>query len=87
MQSKIIGKYELRELHQEIDLLDRKITYCQTLEKFDTEEARASALQKLQNRRELLAKRAVDAVNKGIEYDAKDLPRSFRDKETVSPEG
>lgn len=77
MQVKPASKYDLKDLHQEIDLFDRKIAYCQSYEKFDTEEARATALQKLINKRETLVKAASDAVSRGIEYDPKYLPRSF----------
>ena len=40
-----VSKYELKDLHQEIDFFDRKIAYCKTYETFASEEARAAALQ------------------------------------------
>jgi len=78
MPAKPVSKYELKDLHQEIDLFDRKIAYCKAFETFASEEARAAALQKLMTKREGLVKRAVEAVNSGVECDPKYLPRSFK---------
>lgn len=72
------NKYHLRDLHKEIDFFDRKIAHCNLHEKFDSEEARVSALHKLEVKRGSLVKAAIDLVGKGIEYDAKDLPRSLQ---------
>jgi len=72
------GKYELKDLHQQIDLFDRKIAYCQSHESFDSDQARATALHKLVTKRETLVKSALDAVNRGIECDPRFLPRSFK---------
>lgn len=77
MQVKPASKYDLKEVHQEIDLFDRKISYCQSYEKFDSEAARATALQKLVTKRERLVKVALDATSRGIESDPRFLPRSF----------
>jgi hypothetical protein len=82
MRAKPVGKYELKDLYQEIDLFDRKISYCQTLETFASEEGRAAALQKLVTRRKSLVKVAVAAVSDGVECDPKYLPRSLK---TVAP--
>ncbi len=78
MPAKPVGKYELKDLHQEIDLFDRKIAYCKTYETFASEDARAAALQKLVTKRETLVKTAVEAVKNGVECDPKYLPRSFK---------
>lgn len=72
------SKFALQDLHQEIDLFDRKIAYCQHLEKFDSETARASALQKLVTKRETLVKAALAMASRGVVCDAKYLPRSFK---------
>jgi hypothetical protein len=77
MQVKPASKYELKDLHKEIDFFDRKIAYCQAYEKFDSEPARAAALRKLVTKRESLVKTALDAVQRGIECDPRYLPRSF----------
>lgn len=78
------SKYALRELHEEIDFFDRKIAYCRNFEKFDSEEARASALHKLVVKRETLVKNAVAMAGRGIECDPKYLPRSFREVEAAN---
>jgi heme oxygenase len=76
------NKYHLKEVHQEIDYLDRKIAYAQSLEKFNSDEERELALKKLATKRGTLVKVARDLAGKGVEWDAKDLPRSFS-KETA----
>lgn len=83
MRAKPRSKYDLQDLHQQIDLFDRKIAYCHGHERFDSEEARSAALQKLVTTRETLVKAASEAVNSGVECDPKYLPRSF--KQDVSP--
>jgi heme oxygenase len=79
------NKYHLKEVHQEIDYLDRKISYARTLEKFDSEAAREAALKKLRLKRDPLVKAALDLASKGVEWDAKDLPRSFAKTEAAAP--
>jgi hypothetical protein len=86
MPVKPSSKYDLRELHQEIDYFDRKIAYCQSYEKFDSEEARAAALRKLETKRLSLVKKAMDAVKVGIECDPKYLPRSLRNTAAIKAE-
>lgn len=71
------SKYALKDLHQEIDLFDRKIAYCQNYEKFDSEDARAAALKKLVTKRESLVKAALGMASRGVVCDPKYLPRSF----------
>ena len=75
------NKFALRELYEEIDLFDRKITHCQVHEKFGSEEARASALKKLIANRETLVKTARAMASRGVECDPKYLPRSFKEPE------
>lgn len=72
------NKYHLKDLHQEIDFLDRKIAHLQNFEKFDTETARAGAVSKLLTKRGTLVKVALDLASKGIEFSASDLPRSLK---------
>ena len=71
------NKYHLKELHDEISYLDRKISYAETLEKFKSDTEREGALRKLRLKREPLVKAALDLANRGVEWDAKDLPRSL----------
>lgn len=77
-QAKTDSKYALSDLHKEIDLLDRKIAYCENHETFDSQEARGSALQKLVTKRESRVKAALAMAERGIECDPKYLPRSFK---------
>ncbi len=72
------SKFALNDLHQEIDFFDRKIAYCQTLEQFQTQEERESALRKLATKRGSLVKTALAMVERGVECDSKHLPRSFK---------
>jgi len=84
MQGKPTSRYDLNDLHQEIDFFDRKIAYCRNYEKFDSEQERATAVQKLVTKRGTLVKNALEAVNRGIECDPKYIPRSFKEPlETV----
>jgi hypothetical protein len=82
MLTKPASSYDLKDLHQEIDFFDRKIAYCQTFEKFDSDAERATALQKLVTKRESLVKTALDAASRGIVCDPKYLPRSFKESVT-----
>ena len=77
MQNKPAGKYGLREIHQEIDLLDRKIAYCTDHEKFESDSERAAALRKLVTKRESLVRTALEADERGIECDPKYRARSL----------
>lgn len=72
-------KYHLKDLHHEIDYLDRKIAYCRDYEKFVSGQERDSALRRLVVQREKLVKVAVGLASKGVEYDPAQLPRSFKD--------
>jgi hypothetical protein len=69
----------LKDLYEEIGFLDRKIAYCQTHETFDSDQARASALQKLMTKRNPLVKAALEMAGRGIQCDPKYLPRSLRE--------
>ena len=75
------NKYHLKEVHQEIDYLDRKIAYAETLEKFDTDAEREAALKKLRLKRDPLVAVARELADSGVEWEAKDLPRSFTKEE------
>lgn len=79
------NKYHLKDVHQEIDYLDRKIAYAESLEKFASNEERDLALKKLATKRDSLVKAARELAAQGVEWDAKDLPRSFT-KESDSDE-
>ena len=78
MQTRPASKYHLKDLHKEIDLYDRKIEYCQHHAKFECEEDRASALQKLVRSRKKAVNAAAVMVSQGVEFDPEQLPRSMK---------
>jgi len=77
--------YALKDLYEEIRLFDRKISHCKMHEVFDFEEDRAAALQKLVTKRAPLVKAAVAMAGRGVECDAKYMPRSLK-QAAESPE-
>lgn len=77
MQASVYSQYALKDLHEAIDLIDRKIHHCTTFEVFDTTEARDSTLQKLSTKRAALVKSAQTLTAMGVKSDPKFLPRSF----------
>lgn len=77
MQANAYSPYALKDLHQAIDLMDRKIIYSTTLEAFETEEAREAHLRKLSTKRAALVRSALVLTNLGVHCDPRFLPRSF----------
>lgn len=71
-------KYFLRDLHQEIDLYDRKLAYIDKFAEFASSGDREEAERGLRSKRAQLEKAALELVASGVEYVEKDLPRSFR---------
>jgi|SRR5215469_7058430 len=71
-------KYFLRDLHQEIDLYDRKLAYLDKFVEFASPRDREEAKQRMLAKRALLEKTALELAASGVEYEEKDLPRSFR---------
>jgi len=71
-------KYFLRELHQEIDLYDRKLAYLDKFVEFASSTEREEAKSRMLAKRAPLEKTALQLVASGVEYEEKDLPRSFR---------
>jgi hypothetical protein len=71
-------KYFLRELHQEIDLYDRKLAYLDKFVEFASSMDREEAKSRMLAKRAPLEKTALELVASGVEYEEKDLPRSFR---------
>lgn len=86
MQANAYSKYVLRDLHEAIDLFDRKIDYCQTLEKFDSADEREKAVQKLVVKRGSLVKTALALTALGVESGNSFLPRSFKTVDADSSE-
>lgn len=71
-------KYFLRDLHQEIDFYDRKLAYLDKFAEFASQGDRQVAEKGLRSKRASLEKAALELVTSGVEYEEKDLPRSFR---------
>jgi hypothetical protein len=71
-------KYFLRDLHQEIDFYDRKLAYLDQFAEFASPVDRQEAEKGLRAKRAPLEKAALELAASGVEYDEKDLPRSFR---------
>lgn len=70
-------RYFLRDLHQEIDLYDRKLAYLEKFVEFASPAEREEAEKELLAKRNPLEKAALELAASGVEYDEKDLPRSF----------
>lgn len=81
------GKYQLRSLHEEIALFDRKLAHAQSFETFSDEDQRNTAVAKLTSKRSLLVRKAQQMIDEGIEYNRTDLPKSLRpESEAVAVE-
>ena len=72
------GKYQLRSIHEEIALFDRKLAHLSTYEKFDSEEEREAAARKMTTKRNALVATARRLVADGVEFSASELPKSLR---------
>jgi len=72
------GKYQLKSLHEEIALFDRKLAHAQSFETFTDEDQRSSAVAKLTSKRSLLVRKAQQMIDEGIEFNALDRPKSLR---------
>lgn len=79
-------KYFLRELHQEISFYDRKLAYLNEHAEFASPADRADAQAKLQTKRAQLEKTARELAASGVEYEEKDLPRSFHAQDETQDE-
>lgn len=78
------GKYQLRSLHEEISLFDRKLAHLLKYESFATEAARDAAAGKLNSKRNLLVKAARQMAVDGIEFSPSELPVSLRPAEALA---
>ena len=70
-------RYFLRDLHQEIDLYDRKLAYLDKSVEFASPADREKAEKDLLAKRAPLEKVALELAASGVEFNEKDLPRSF----------
>jgi hypothetical protein len=78
MQARPASKYHLKDLHREIGFYDRKIAYCQKFEKFDSEEERSRAIEKLIKKRKTLVQSATAMASAGVDCDSDQRPRSMK---------
>lgn len=83
MQPQAGNKYQLKDLHQEIDFFDRQIAHLQKYAAFATEEERQKAIDKIATKREKLVKNARALATQGIEYAEAELPRSFKAEQGI----
>lgn len=75
------GKYQLRSLHEEIDLFDRKLAHLEKYETFASEEERSESVGKMSAKRNLLIRKAQQMIDEGIEFHESERPRSLRTEE------
>ncbi len=87
MSALLQDKYQLKSLHEEIDLFDRKLAHLLRYEEFACDADRDAAAKRMNAKRELLARAARQMVNDGIEYNASELPRSFRVAQEAGTDG
>ena len=71
-------RYQLKTLHEEIDLFDRKLAHLLRYEEFPCDADRDAAVKRMTAKRELLARAARQMAHDGIAFNASELPRSFR---------
>ncbi|MGA8530465.1 MAG: hypothetical protein WB622_12180 [Acidobacteriaceae bacterium] len=90
MQANVYSKYALKDLHEAIDLIDRKIQHCRNFEPFDTPQDREASLQKLASKRAALVKSATALSSLGVICETGSLPRPLLQvvgtEEPVAPE-
>ena len=77
MQLNTHSPYELKDLYQNIDLIDRKIAHSQTWETFASQDALDAHVRKLTTKRAHLIKSALVLTNLGVECDPQYVPRSL----------
>jgi hypothetical protein len=85
MSAQLQDKYQLKSLHEEIDLFDRKLAHLLRYEEFACDADRDAAVKRMNAKRELLARAARQMVHDGIAYNASELPRSFRAAQEGGP--
>jgi hypothetical protein len=80
----VADKYHLKSIHEEIDLVDRKLAHVLKFEKFDSEVQRETAARKLTTKRGTLIKTATRLAAEGVEFKPSELPRSLRSAEDIA---
>jgi hypothetical protein len=77
VQANVYSKYALKDLHDAIDLIDRKIQHCRNFEPFDSPQDREASLQKLASKRAALVKSATALTTLGVVSEPGSLSRSL----------
>lgn len=68
MQANAYSKYALRDLHESISLIDRKINHYSHFAAFASPEDRECVLKKLSHKRAALAKAVIVLTGLGVSY-------------------
>lgn len=68
MQANAYSKYALRDLHEAISLIDRKINHYSHFASFASPEDRECILKKLSHKRAALAKAVIVLTGLGVSY-------------------
>jgi biotin carboxyl carrier protein len=79
------GKYQLRSLHEEIALFDRKLAHAQNYETFASEDSREAAVEKLTAKRNLLVRKAKEMIDSGVEVTYATRPSTPDSVKDASP--
>ena len=79
------GKYQLKQLHQEIALFDRKLAHLLKYEVFRSDAERDAAAGKMNAKRALLVRNAQQMISEGITFESSEVPRSLREAD-MGPE-
>lgn len=79
------GRYQLKSLHEEIALFDRKLAHLHKYETFATEAERNASAEKLSLKRSLLVKKAQQMIDEGIEFNELERPQSLRAEVEKAP--
>jgi hypothetical protein len=71
-------KYELKSLHDEIGLLDRKLAHLLRFEAFANDADRDAAARRINTKRDQMIRAARTMAENGVEFNGSDLPLSLR---------
>lgn len=72
------GRYQLKSLHEEISLFDRKLAHLHKYETFASEAERDASAGKLSSKRNLLVRKAQQMIDEGVEFHEFERPQSLR---------
>lgn len=71
-------RFQLKTLHEDISLLDRKLAHLKNYETFETDALRDAAVRKMLTRRETLVQKARRMTADGVAYLPSEVPLSLR---------